>query len=97
MGTYQRRGIMSQLQSYQKWIDFWYDCAVNPSERYTRLITEADHILTPEVDLLSETGGVGGVLVAAVHLIHTVVIGVPVAGPAGPLLKHAETQCQFQQ
>jgi|LauGreDrversion2_3_1035106.scaffolds.fasta_scaffold49105_1 hypothetical protein len=34
MGTYQRRGIMSQLQSYQKWIDFWYDCAVNPSEIY---------------------------------------------------------------
>ena len=41
--------------------------------------------VVPEVDLLPEAGCVRCVLVTAVHLVHTVVVGIPVAGPAGPL------------
>jgi len=90
-------------------VPYWYLKSAAQSGHYIRVehsrsrsysdqkSIKSSFLLIPEVDLLSETGGVGGVLVAAVHLIHTVVIGISIAGPAGPLLKHAETQYQFQQ
>jgi len=45
----------------------------------------ATSLLVPETGLLAEPRGVGGVLVAPVHLVHAVVECVPVLVRAGPL------------
>ena len=52
---------------------------------------QTKHLLVPELALLAEASGVGGILVASVHAINAVVKGIAVRVGRRPLLNVAQT------